>query len=359
VSAESWPASLHLIGSKGLGGAERWADRFAGALAECGAPAAVGVRAGSAVEQLCFGGLPVHRLPFLTVWDPLSRQAVRRLVRTLKPDVVQTYMGRATRLARLGGRPVHVARLGGYYSLGPYRHADAWIANTRGLRDWMIAGGLPAQRVHHIYNFAQPAEPRPARQIDALRASLDIPDDALVLLTPARLVPVKGHAGLLDAAALLPAEIAGRRWRLVLLGDGPLQQVLARRAQSNGVAERLVWAGWQPAPGAFLQMADLVVFPSRDAETLGNVILEAWAWRRPLVVTRFRGARELVRHGEDAWSVPCDDPPALAEGIKRVLGDAELRAGMSARGSERIARDFAREIIMGQYRDLYARLAGG
>lgn len=358
MSREVWPSSLQLIGSKGLGGAERWVDRFAAALAEQGAPATVGVRAGSAVEGLAFGGLPVRRLPFLTVWDPLSRYAVTRLARSLKPDIVQTYMGRATRLTRLGGRPVHVARLGGYYALGPYRHADAWIANTRGLRDWMIAAGLPAARVHQIYNFAEPARPLPDSEIAGLRRSLGVPDDALMLLTMGRLVPSKGHAVLLEAASRLPSEIAGRRWCLVLLGSGPLEQALARQVRELGIAERVIWAGWQRSPGPYLQAADLVVFPSRDEETLGNVILEAWAWRRPLVVTRFRGARELVHHGEDAWAVPCDDPRALAEGIRRVLADPALCARMTERGAERIAREFARDVVMGQYRDLYRRLIG-
>ena len=359
MTAETWPASLQLVGSKGLGGAERWVQRFAVALADAGAAATVGVRKGSAVEQLDFGGLPVRRLPFLTVWDPLSRHAITRLVREVSPAIVQTYMGRATRLTRLRGAPVHVARLGGYYALGPYRHADAWIANTGGLRDWMIRQGLPSERVHRIYNFAEPAKPRPAAEIHALRASLGLPDDALVLVTLGRFVPFKGHAGLLRALARLPAEIGGRPWRLVLLGDGPLQSILQRQAADLRIAERICWAGWQLAPARFLQLADLVVFPSEDSETLGNVILEAWAWQRPLVATRFRGARELTRHAEDAWTVPCDDAAALADGILHVLGDPALQAAMIRRGAERIAGEFARDVIMAQYRDLYRTLVGG
>jgi hypothetical protein len=353
-----WPPSLHLVGSKGVGGAERWVQRYAVALAEQRAPALVGVRAGSAVAGLDMGGLPVRTLPFLSVWDPISRSAVTRLIREQRPAIVQTYMGRATRLTRRTGGAVHLARLGGYYKLAPYRHADAWIGNTRGLCDWMIAGGLPAERVHQIYNFVDAPHPLSDAEVSTLRESLGIPVDALVLVALGRLVPVKGYGVLLAALARLPAQIDGRRWRMLIVGDGPLQAGLAAQAARLGIGERLVWVGWQSVPGPYLQLADLVVFPSRDPETLGNVILEAWAWRRPLLTTRFRGARELARHGEDAWCVPCDDPPALAEGIRYLLADEALRLTLAGQGAKRAAAEFGRETIMAQYLDLYRQLVG-
>jgi glycosyltransferase involved in cell wall biosynthesis len=355
----TWPPSLQLIGSKALGGAERWFQRFAVALAGRQAPARLGLRKDGALAKLNLGGLPVHALPFRTTWDPLSGWAIDRLIRQTQPAIVQTYMGRATRLTRVRGTAVHVARLGGYYKLGPYLHADAWIGNTRGLCDWMIAGGLSAERVFHIYNFIEPVRPRPADAIAALRTSLGIGVEPWVLLALGRLVPVKGHRVLLDALVRLPTEIDGRPWRLLLVGDGPLRQTLDRQAADLGLQDRLTWAGWQPDPGPYLQLCDLVVFPSLDAETLGNVILEAWAWQRPLVTAAFRGAREIARHGEDAYVVPCGDATTLARGIEAMLGDAGLRRALAARGADRVAREFGVEPIMSQYLALYHDLARG
>jgi L-malate glycosyltransferase len=357
----SMPTSLQMVASKSLGGAERWFTRFSAALAERGAPAELAIRRAGELESVELPDLPLHRLPFLTVWDPISRRAVSRLIQRLKPDIVQTYMGRATRLTRLtaGTGPVHIARLGGYYALHPYRHAHAWIGNTRGLCDWMVQQGLPADRVYHIYNFVDRARPVPPQRIDALRAQLRIPTDAWVLVTAGRFVPVKGHAHLLEALSLLPAEIAGRPLRLVLLGDGALGPQLREQVAHAGTSERIVWAGWQTDPGPYFQLADLVVFPSLDQETLGNVILEAWTWAKPLVTSRFRGAREIARHGEDAWCVPCGDGPALARGIAEVLGDPELAAAMVERGRERVHSEFGRGAIMDRYLDLYRELAQG
>jgi glycosyltransferase involved in cell wall biosynthesis len=359
----SEPLSLQMVASKSLGGAERWFMRFSAALDALEAPAELAIRRGGRLDGQGFGRLPVHRLPYLTVWDPISRHAVGRLIREVRPAVVQTYMGRATRLVHLPRspgleRPIHLARLGGYYDLGPYRRADGWIGNTRGLCDWMIQQGLPAQRIHQIYNFAEPARPVDSELVAALRGSLMIPDDAWVLVTLGRLVPVKGQTHLIEALTRLPRTIAERPLRLILVGDGPLAEPLRRQARESDQSERILWAGWQHDPRPYLQLADLVVFPSLDAETLGNVILEAWAWGKPLVSTRFRGARELTRHGEDAWTVPCEDPAALAEGIRRVLAEPVLMADLARAGEARVAGEFSRDPIMAQYLALYRSLAG-
>lgn len=354
----NWPPSLQLIASKELGGAERWFQRFVKELASEHAPTTVGIRAGSALETLDFGGLPVHRLPFLSVWDPWSRHAVTRWVRESRPALVQTYLGRATRLTRTRGRAVHLARLGGYYPLGPYRHADGWIGNTRALCDWLIAQGLPATRVYHIYNFAAPIVECSQAELETLRATLDLPPDAWLLLALGRFVPVKGHRYLIEALARLPRRLAEREWRLLLLGDGPLRPTLVRCAEQLKIASRIHWAGWQADPGPYLQLADVVVFPSLEAETLGNVILEAWRAARPLLTTRFRGARELVRHGEDAWTVPCADAVALAQAIVYLLHDERLCARLVRQGTARVATEFSPASIMAQYRALYRDWVG-
>lgn len=356
----SYPTSLQMLASKGLGGAERWFIRFNAALAERQVPTELAIRRGSALEKMDFGALPVHRLPYRTTWDPYSRRAAARLIRSARPDIVQTYMGRATRLIRLPypGRPIHLVRLGGYYALAPYRHAHGWIGNTRGLCDWLIRQGLPPSRVHHIYNFVDPARPLPKRSIEARRADYDIPPDAWILVTLGRLVPVKGHRHLIGAMARLPNSVGGRPVRVFIVGDGPLAAPLQRAAADTGQSGRIIWTGWQVDPGPFLQLADLVVFPSLDAETLGNVILEAWTWQRPLLTTRFRGAREIVRHGEDAWCVPCENDTALAQGIVELLGNDPLRQRLAQGGHNRVEREFGRDAIIDQYLELYRSLTG-
>lgn len=353
--------SLHIVGSKTLGGAERFFLRLTEALDERGHPITLALRAGSEVVAAVREGLPVRESPLRTVWDPISRRDISRLIKEIRPDIVQTYMGRATRQTHLprGRRPVHIARIGGYYKLNGYTHAHAWVGNTRGVCDYMVREGLPADRVFHISNFID--APRPVAESERvdLRAELGIPEDALALVTAGRLIEVKGHAYLLEAFSRLPRTVDDRPLWLVMVGDGPLREGLQDQARQLGIADRVAWAGWRTDPAPFFALADLVVFPSLDAETLGNVILEAWAFRKPLVTAQFRGAREITCHGEDAWQVPCGDSKALAAGIETVLGDEPLAAALAETGHARVNSEFSRDAIVDQYLDLYETLLQG
>lgn len=353
--------TLHLIGSKEMGGAERWFVRFLNAMQRRSQRVEAVVRRDSALARRHLAGIPFYELPLRTVWDPLSRVEVASVIARSDAAVVQTYMGRATRLThvRPGRGKVHVARLGGYYRLEPLRHAHAWIGNTLGLCDWMVKGGLPASKVFHITNFAEPVQPLSDEARRALRRSAGIADDECMLMTAGRMTEVKGQCHLVEAFSRLPETLAGRRLRLVMLGDGELLPQLQAQARQLGVDQRIVWAGWQHEPAGWFDAADLVVFPSRDAETLGNVILEAWSHGRPLLTTAFRGAREIARHGVDAWLVPCDDALALARGVEAVLSDPSLQASLVEQGRKRIDEEFAEAVVIERYRSLYAGLAGG
>lgn len=350
--------SLHLIGSKEMGGAERWFIRFLTALQRHGNQIEAVVRSGSDLARYHCKNLPHRELPMRTTWDPLSRLEVSRLIAASDAPIVQTYMGRATRLTHLrpGRGKVHVARLGGYYKLDPFRHAHAWIGNTKGLCDWMIQGGLPADRVFHLTNFADPAKVVPQTELDALRRRIHHRAEDWLMITAGRLIDVKGHRFLIDAMSRLPAEINGRRPRLIVLGDGSLRHALQHQARQAGVTDRILWAGWQQDPTPWFHLADMVVYPSRHAETLGNVIFEAWAYGKPLVATAFLGAREITRHGEDAWVAPCDDGAALAAGMDYVIRHPDLQRDLVRQGFARIEREFSETTVIGQYHQLYAHL---
>jgi glycosyltransferase involved in cell wall biosynthesis len=348
--------TLQLIGSKSFGGAERWFQRYSLALSKMGHKTEIGVRRGYELDGDHWSGLTRHALPMRTVWDPLSRFEVRRLVRQRQPDIVQTYMGRATRLTHLTdvADPLHLARLGGYYKVDGYRHAHAWIGNTKGICDYLLQAGLPKERIFHLYNFAELPTLGPPPQ--GLRAKLGIPEDAWVLMTPGRFVPFKGHRFLLEALAHLPVEVAGRPVWQVILGDGPLKETLHEQARTAAIDDRIVWAGWQLNPDAYYRLADVIVFPSTNAEPFGNVIIEAWGYAKPLVTSASMGAREVVRHEQDAMVFECENAAALSQGIERVLIDDSLRLGMAEAGRRRAQTEFARETIMQAYVDLYRYL---
>jgi glycosyltransferase involved in cell wall biosynthesis len=351
---------LHVIGSRQYGGADQFFVRLVRALAAAGEQVLAVTRAGSPVARaVSEAGLPQRHLPLASKWDLYTRWRLGQLARRLGIDVVQSYMGRATRLTRLPatGRAVHVARLGGYYKVqGYYEHAHAWVGNTRGVCDHLMAAGLPRERVFLIGNFVDPPAPIAAGDLDKARADLGLPADAFVVFTLGRFIAIKGFDDLLRAFARLPPRVGDRPLFLVLAGAGPLASGLAALAGELGLGPRVKWPGWVDRPGPFYELADVFVCPSRH-ETLGNVILEAWSYRRAVLATDTLGATELVEDGRTGLVAPRADPEGLAARLRELLAaPPDRRLALGAAGHDRVVTRHGQAAIVSAYTGLYQRL---
>lgn len=354
------PPSIHVIGSRQYGGADQFYVRLIRALREAGEEVTAVNRAISPVAQaLAADDVEQIHLPLANQWDAWTVWRLRKLVEERQPCIVQTYMGRATRLTRLPPKTkaVHVARLGGYYKIdGYYRHAHAWIGNTQGVCDYLVRSGLPAGRVFHIGNFVPEPVPSSAEDKAALRREWAIPEDAWVLFTLGRLIDIKGFDDLLEAVAMMPAELHGRPVVLLVAGSGPLEAELKSLCAGLGLESQVRWLGWQDPPDAFYALADVFVCPSRK-EALGNVILEAWNHGLPVVSTKNPGALELVEEGRSGLLAPIQDPPALASRLEEMLAASPAqRAALGAAGRDFLHAHFGKSAIVGAYLELYRHL---
>lgn len=352
--------SIHILGSREFGGADQFFVRLVRALDQAGQRVTAISRPNSPVANAMRND-PTEQfhLPLANRWDAWSWWQIRRRIAAREPCVVQTYMGRATRLTRVPGKSgaVHVARLGGFYKIdGYYRHADAWVGNTRAICDFLIKSGLPAKRVHHIGNFV----PDPVSVDEAgkavLRVEHRVPENAWVVFALGRLIPKKGFHGLLRAMACLPAQINGREVVLLLAGDGPEMEELRAMAAELGIESRVRLLGWQDPPDVFFELADVFVCPSRH-EPLGNVILEAWNHSVPLVSTRSDGALELIEDGVTGLLCDCKDEKGMAEAIQQVLTASDSdRSAMGKAGNACLNARYGKDTIVDSYLSLYRDL---
>lgn len=352
-------STIHAIGSRRLGGAERFFARLVRALHDAGAPTLAVVRRGSELART-LPPVPVVETGMRNGADVLTAWRIRRLIRNQRPQIVQTYLGRASRLTRVPRRSetVHVARLGGYYRPNSYRHADAWIGNTRGICDYLVRTGFPADRVFHIGNFAEPMEaPATPEQRSTARAGLSVPADALLIFSLGRFVRKKGFDDLLRAFALLPTEIDARPLHLVVAGDGIMRDELRALESRLDITGRVHWPGWLHDPAPAYNAADVFVCPSRD-EPLGNVVLEAWAHGLPVIATRAAGPTELIDDGANGVLTDIGAPQALSDSIHRVLNaDQGERNALGNAGLELVRTTYSETAIVASYLQVYDVLA--
>ena len=349
--------SVHVIGSRGPGGAEGFYCRLVQGLARSGSSVHAINPPQSEVAKRLDGAVPQAHVRMLGAWDLLARFRIRQIIRSVRPAIVQTYLGRATRLTQLPERsgPIHIARLGGYYDLKSYRHAHAWVANTRGLCDYLVRQGLPAGRVFYIGNFVDIPGERAVEDAAARRESLGIPRGAYVVLSVGRLHPVKGIEVLLHALADPSTSLRGRVLYLVLVGEGPARKTLTALVGSLGLERRVYFAGWQPDPSRTIP-SPISVVSSSHHETLGNTILEAWAHRCPVLATATPGARELIDHGASGFLTPVGDARALARGLAELVRNPMFAERLAEAGYQEVRTRYSSEVIVPAYADLYAQL---
>ncbi|MCB1744305.1 MAG: glycosyltransferase [Gammaproteobacteria bacterium] len=348
---------MHVIGSGRMGGAERFFIRLTGALAREGQEVITVTRPGSELNDHLDAGVEQLHVPMRGPWDLLSRLKLRKLMERHRPSIVQTYMGRATSVTRIHRSDVlHVARLGGYYRVDTYRHADCWVGNTRGICDYLIDQGLPSRSVFQIGNFVDRKSAVTQAHRTELRQRYGLCEDDRVIVAMGRLHRNKAFDVLLEAFSRLSIDTDGRRTVLLLLGDGPLRSTLGQQAVSLGVSDRVHMPGWQHDIAAHLQLADVFVCSSRH-EPLGNVILEAWSEAVPVISTRAAGPSELIEDAETGHLVPVDDPDALAQAIAKLLAaNPSEREALCSRARMVLDRKFSEAAIVGAYLDLYRRL---
>jgi phosphatidylinositol alpha-1,6-mannosyltransferase len=193
----------------------------------------------------------------------------------------------------------------------------------------------------------------------AMRRELGIAADAPVLLTIGRLDFRKGHDMVIAALPPLLKEFPALRY--VIVSEGPEREKLAALAREKGVAERVLFAGFQPDERlpAYYRACDVFVMHNRtlpnDVEGFGLVFLEANGCGKPVVGGRSGGAVDAVADGHTGFLVEPDDLQGLVQTLRKLLGDAALRREMGLAGRRRAVEEFSNR---GQAAKMWRLIAG-
>lgn len=175
----------------------------------------------------------------------------------------------------------------------------------------------------------------------------------------AHLVPVKGHPTLIDALARLPEA------QLFLAGkpmDAEYTQRLKDQAAELNLGERVQFLGGVEDVPTFLAGMDIMVLPTWDRwrrEGCPVALLEAMACGKACVATKVPGSRDIVEDGVSGLLVEPENATQMAEAIRRLIGDPDLRNGLGKAARRRIEERFSIEREVAAHEAMYEEIMSG
>ena len=215
----------------------------------------------------------------------------------------------------------------------------------------------PGVDTHHFY-------PIPS---DEAKEAIGISPNEKMALFVGRIEPLKGVDTLLRAMAVLKKNCRSfvcPDYLIVIGGDpgGDEEKLSDEMARLQGLScnlelgDMVIFLGkrGQDTLPYYYSAAEVVVMPSHY-ESFGMVALEAMACGTPVIASRVGGLAHLVRDGETGFNVPAQDPDALAEKLRSLFVNHDLRAAFGSRAAA-YAKGFSWELITKQVKDVYQEL---
>ena len=324
-------------------------------------------------EELAAAGQTIHKLPEVRTRNPLSIVAARRnLARLLKQkqyDVVLCHSPWSHSIfapvIRRAGIPelfwAH-ARFTGKHWLERWsrKSKPGFVISNSEYSDQSVPQIFPGIS-HRVLRCPVPT----ARVADSnglrsrLRAELDTPDDAIVIVQVSRMESWKGHDQLLEAAAKMRRELP---WVVWFVGGAQRHDeetylgALKTRAVSLGIADRVRFVGQRADVPHLMAAADIFCQPNRAPEPFGLVFVEALSQALPVVTFAMGGPAEIV---DETCGVllPSGRTDQLASHVERLLVDGDLRRKLGEAGPMRAKALCDPAVILPQLESVLSQLS--
>jgi sugar transferase (PEP-CTERM/EpsH1 system associated) len=238
-----------------------------------------------------------------------------------------------------------------------YAAADAVFTVTEELRVYHARQAwLSAERIRVLPNGVDTSRfARRSGEREEVRRRLGLGGESIVLGCVGRMVPIKDHKTLLQAAEILIGR--GIPVHLLLVGSGPeLTKHKEFVSASPILSARTLFVGSTTEVPALLNAMDLFVLPSLS-EGMSNTLLEAMASSLPAVATNVGGNPELIEDGRSGWLFQPGDVTGLTARLERLIRDGNLRQALGEGARKRAVQHFSLERMILRYRDLYLNLA--
>ncbi len=244
----------------------------------------------------------------------------------------------------------HIANVHSFQSI--QHNITHWIRNRFAVDKFLVDGvcvqelltkedSISPSKISVVHLGVNPdVMKRNEEQRGKVRHEFRITDKQIVIGNVARLVPFKGQEYLLTAFGKIVQRHPDER--LMLVGDGLLEEEYRRLVTSLGIEQRVIFAGFRDDLNAVYSAFDIYVHPSIEGggETFPFAVLQALSQELPVIVTRVGDVPAMVEEGVNGFVVDEKDENSIAEKLNILLIDENLRREMAEKSRERLLTRF-------------------
>lgn len=310
-------------------------------------------------------GIEVSNAPLRSYLDLTSARELRRMLKSLPegPVVIHAHRYRDAAIAliarRMSGRK-DVRIIATRHAVR--RGRDSWFFRWiySGVDEHIFVSRAAYDRFRR--SWADRMAPLPERKVSILHNSLNLirpgilPEPEKGSVTALYYGPIAPHKGLetlIDAMSAL----RGRKLRLTIAGGGSpdFLDMLRRRAMTRGVMEMIDWNIPAPEAETLIAKTHFGVVSSVESEAGGINSLRFMAYGRPQASTAIGAPAEYLRDGHSALIVRPADAAGLAEAMKLLAADPELRKRMGAEAFKEYSRRLDWNLFIRRLDKIYFR----
>lgn len=233
-------------------------------------------------------------------------------------------------------------------NLHAIKKIDFFFAVSERFKENLVAMGIPAAKIHTIYNGITFSEP--LKKDGALQRELGLTEKDFVMTMVARLHPIKGHDIVLKALKQLNEP----HIHLVLVGDGPIKAEIVKLVNELGLENQVHFLGFRRDVDHIYSSSHVALLASHS-ESFPLALLEAANEKLPLISTDVGGVKQLLSNDDYGWVVPVNDQ----ERYEAAMNDAYERFGngqlfqMGERLYKHASSNFSLERLAENIRDMY------
>ncbi|MGL6337562.1 MAG: glycosyltransferase [Waterburya sp.] len=314
------------------------------------------------VERIQAFNIPVHNLGMQEgIPNPRALLRLKRLLKQIQPDIIQGWMYHANLIAYLANifsqRKVPVfwsihhsveslkaekITLAATIKLTALvsRHVKQVVFSAEKGKNQHLRLGYCADNAIAISDNFDISKYQPASEPQFnLRKFLNLPESSILIGSIARYHPMKDHANLIDAAALIVDKYPNVHFILVGPNVDEKNLVLTGQIEQLGIANKVHLLGERQDIPALMTSLDIFTTSSAYGESFPNVLGEAMSCQIPCVSTNVGDSEVIV--GDSGIVVPPRDPKALAEAWSKLISfDQNERKNLGEKARTRIKTYF-------------------